>query len=206
MATTIPTSSQSANLAYHLSDITLSPILSSNQSSPRALQSLTTTALTASDLASRLGLGTPQRIMIETKGPLILHSFLNPQSQTPPPRTPQAIIEQARDELRPLSGNTETTETDSPIHRENQLTGSAPLTNGTSTIANPTESTEESGPAQPPLLVATVIAPSIADAREARRLAGRIERIGKDFQREWVVEQTQTEERESDGGSEGEDG
>lgn len=203
MAGTIPPPSQSTTLAYHLSDIALSPILSSSNTSSRALQSLATSALTASDLASRLGLGTPQRMMIETTGPLILHSFLNPPSQPAPPKTAQAILEQARDELRPLSG---TTETGSPTQRERQLTGSSTVPNGATTMTSTNKTSEESNSAQPPLLVATVIAPTASDAGEARRLAGRIEKIGKDFQREWVAEQAQIEDIEGAGSSEGDDG
>lgn len=144
--------------------------------------------------------------MIETTGPLILHSFLTPQSQPAPPKTPQGILEQARDELRPLSGTTETTETGSPTQREDQLTESSTVVNGATTMTNTTKASEENNSTQPPLLVATVIAPSASDAGEARRLAARIEKIGKDFQREWVTEQAQIEERDGAGSSEGDDG
>jgi hypothetical protein len=46
---------------------------------------------------------------------------------------------------------------------------------------------------QPPLLIASVVAPSAADTSEARRAAARLERTGRDFQREWIREQEEAQ-------------
>lgn len=63
MATPNLTSS-TPHLSHHLSDPTFTPIITSSSSpaQTQALTSLTGTALTAYDAASRLGLGVPQRI------------------------------------------------------------------------------------------------------------------------------------------------
>lgn len=73
-------------LSLHLSDSTLAPLVSTaSPSSPEAppLKLLTTAALSAHTAASRLGLGYPIRILVETRerGPIVLHSFLDPQAQ-----------------------------------------------------------------------------------------------------------------------------
>lgn len=46
----------------------------------------------------------------------------------------------------------------------------------------------EESPNAPPMLISTVVAPRAEDLREARRAAGRLERIARVFQTEWVVE------------------
>ncbi|KAG9234875.1 hypothetical protein BJ875DRAFT_375473 [Amylocarpus encephaloides] len=202
----------STNLAYHLTDISLAPVLSSSnrpasrasQSESRALTGLTTSALTAYDSASRLGLGAPLRIMIEMKsdGPLVFHSYLSPQGQSN--ALGRGIIEQARAELRPLSGTTET-EGGSPILPETPLTGEDPLVNGElsrtqGAEASATNETENNVSQAPPLLVASVIAPTSSEAGEARGLAARLEMVGRQFQREWAAEQLQAEDHDGEDG------
>lgn len=44
------------------------------------------------------------------------------------------------------------------------------------------------GPNAPPMLIATVVAPTARDLKEARRAAGRLERIARSLQTQWVVE------------------
>lgn len=42
-------------------------------------------------------------------------------------------------------------------------------------------------PQAPPMLISTVIAPKAEDLRDARRAAGRLERVARVFQSEWIV-------------------
>jgi len=206
-----PSSSQ---LALHLADRSLTPIVSSSrprssnnhnqqsQTQSQALSSLTTTAITAYDTASRLGLGLPQRIMIETQssGPIILHSFLNPASL---PRGPtsyienhedvQGIVEQAREDLRPLSGTTDT-----ESMGEHGDSGEV-LVNGVPAGAWEAEDGEESSVQPPPMLIASVVAPTAADAGDARRAAARLEQTGRIVQREWVSQQEESHAVVADG-------
>ncbi|KAH6682609.1 hypothetical protein B0J14DRAFT_468308 [Halenospora varia] len=192
----------SSNLAYQLSDITLTPILTSTSTSAnrtpdhhhpahlrnQAFTSLTSTAASAFDTASRLGLGVPQRIMIETQshGPVVLHSFLNPrrgnESRMRSLSGSRRIVEQAREELRPLSGSTEEDDDNKDRAEGNSSTH------------------------VPPMLIATVVAPSATDAGEARRMAARLEKVGGDFQKEWVIEQSRGDEAEDTEAGEDEDG
>ncbi len=51
------------------------------------------------------------------------------------------------------------------------------------------EDDEASARFVPPMLVATVVAASAAEAGEARRVAAWLERIGREFQKEWVRQQ-----------------
>jgi Family of unknown function (DUF5308) len=72
-------------LAHHLSDPALTPLLSSatpSTSQFAALGAFTTASIAAYESAKKLGLGLPQRIIIETSrdGPLVLHSCLTPPS------------------------------------------------------------------------------------------------------------------------------
>lgn len=168
--------SSSSQLALHLADRALTPILSSSrapssnydpqsQGQAQALSSLTTAAITAYDTAARLGLGLPQRIMIETQslGPIILHSYLIPPSTQ---RTPtlqdhedvRGIVEQTREDLRPLSGTTNTESTDERAESNEALVNGIPEVGGAEN-AEAGESTVQ----PPPLLIASVVAPTSAD-------------------------------------------
>ncbi|EPE30408.1 hypothetical protein GLAREA_03375 [Glarea lozoyensis ATCC 20868] len=177
-------STNNSNLAHHLTDLTLTPILSSSQSSnsippptsspnqttAQALTQLTTTALTAYNLSQRLALGPPQRILISTtSGASILHSYLTQppsvSTQIPSPLpASQSIVSSARLDLRPLSADTN-------VDGEN---GEQPWRNGV-----------EDERRQVPMLIATVIAPRAGEAGEGRRMAARLERIGRVVQRDW---------------------
>lgn len=192
-------SSNSPQLALHLADRALTPIISSSrQPSTSAAQSrnqaqglsaLTTTAITAYETALRLGLGVPERIMIETQssGPIVLHSYLNPQSiQRPRLRRTQSreaeegITEQTRSELRPVSGTLDNGEEHGRSYEV--------LVNG---VLDGDDDEEEEGNNsihQPPMLIASVVTRSAADSGEARRAAARLERTGRTFQREWARE------------------
>ncbi|KAE8452913.1 hypothetical protein EG329_013185 [Mollisiaceae sp. DMI_Dod_QoI] len=198
------TSSLGSNqLALHLADRALTPILSScrqpssspaqTQDQAQALSSLTITAINAFESASRLGLGIPERIMVETQssGPVILHSYLNPLSiQRPRSRRTQSrgtgdgIAEQTRAELRSLSGVIDSG------HVEDEGQSHEVLMNGVlDNVDDGVEDARNDSIRQPPLLIASVVAPSAAVSGEARRAAARLERTGRDFQREWIREQ-----------------
>lgn len=152
----------------------------------------------------------PQRILIETSspGPVILHSYLNPHlshhAQTRAPTNGRGIVEQAREDLRPLSGTTESSSAAGESSNE-------PLVNGvdySKAISETSgEGEEEDGNARqiPPMLVATVVAATAAEAGEARRTAARLERMGREFQREWVREPDVSNTVEQGNGS-GEEG
>jgi hypothetical protein len=207
--------STSNNISHHLTDHAGTLLVSSSQSTSRtsqsqsqALSSLTTAAITAYDTASRLGLGLPQRILIETSspGPVILHSYLNSQSsqQLRPPSNGREIVQQAREDLRPLSG---TTEGSSVVGMEGEGFNGV-LVNGVEYGKHLEEAEgKEEGDAQarqvPPMLVATVVAATAAEAGEARRVAARLERVGRQFQREWVREQEVQSDPEAGSGEDG---
>ncbi|RYP58056.1 hypothetical protein DL769_009131 [Monosporascus sp. CRB-8-3] len=86
------------NLSLHLTDRALTPLITSARASAQQLDALTSlshTALSGHETASRLGLGVPQRVMVEHGGggPVVLQSFLSPSSSlassasTPTPGT-----------------------------------------------------------------------------------------------------------------------
>ncbi|KAH8687233.1 hypothetical protein BGZ60DRAFT_393154 [Tricladium varicosporioides] len=247
----LPLMQSSSDLAYQLSDIALTPILTSTstptnrtpdhyhpaynhssssssshslsttrsqQADPRnqALTCLTSAAASAFDTASRLGLGDPQRILIETQshGPVVLHSFLNPryenESRTRSLSGSMRIVDQVREELRPLSRSTEGVE---ELGRREAGFGSEVMINGFRKAGSDEEDDDNKDRAQgnlsthiPPMLIVTVVAPSARDAGEARRIAAKLERVGGDFQREWVLEQSRGGEAGDTEAGEDEDG
>lgn len=210
----------STNCQWHLADRALTPILSTAQipspSDPRpsrqsqahlqSLTSLTTTAIAAFESASRLGLGIPQRIIVETRssGPVILHSYLNPPSQRPrsQPKSDstneRGIIEQARDDLRPLSASTEGG-SDFAITENADILVNGVL-NGASGVEGIKEEEDESTLQRSPLLVASVIAPTLGEARKA---AGGLEKTGREIQKELALEQEEGSQEVVSGGEGG---
>ncbi|KAI0386679.1 hypothetical protein F5Y04DRAFT_242116 [Hypomontagnella monticulosa] len=72
--------SQYPHLALHLTDRAHTPLISSGRTNPQreALSILSQNALSAHESALRLGLGAPQRIMVEhvAQGPVLLQSFM----------------------------------------------------------------------------------------------------------------------------------
>jgi len=198
MSNTIP----SADCQWHLADRALTPILSTapipSPSNPRpssrqsqqhlqSLTSLTTTAIAAYNAASRLGLGTPQRIIVETRssGPVILHSYLNPPSQQQPKPQPtiedaseRRILEQTRDDLRPLTATTEGGSEVATLDNMEVMTNGM---DGSSGVEEVKQEDDDSTLQRSPLLIASVIAPTLGEAKKA---AGVLEQTGKDIQRE----------------------
>ncbi|KAI1194726.1 hypothetical protein F5X97DRAFT_267038 [Nemania serpens] len=80
--------SQHPHLAIHLTDRALTPLISSARAKQHfdALTTLSHTALSAHESAHRLGLGPPQRIVVEHgEGPVLLQAFLSPHAPTPTP-------------------------------------------------------------------------------------------------------------------------
>jgi len=204
-----------SRIAFHLSDRALTPLISSSpQSQPATspsqpesqMQALTTVAITAYDSASRLGLGLPQRIMIESqnRGPVILHSYLNPPSTRSSTLhgSGRGIVEQAREELRPLSSGADAERS----RTDDQEDSRDVLANG---IHYEEELEEEEGEEEgsssqrPPLLIATVVVTSAADTGEARQAAAKLERLGREVQQEWTKEQLKQNEAGEVAGEEG---
>ena len=216
-----------SRIAIHLTDRALTPLISSARSPPttdkpsqaqsqaqaQALSSLTTAALAAYDSASRLDLGLPQRILIETgsSGPVILHSYLNPQS-SPRPQSRQAhaalgpgrdIVGQAREELRSLSGMTDDTSTAAQGDEGGKLVngdGHGETDESGLGAGEEAPAAEDDGAMLlPPLLVATVVAAGAGDTMEARRAAARLERMGREFQKEFMREEPEPREAITEG-------
>lgn len=208
------------SLSLHLSDRALTPILSSSSNSPQtsdaapgshsstheslheiqadALADLTTTSVAAYDTASRLGLGLPQRIMVESvdNGPVIVHSYISPpRSQSAPMNEDAmgaALVKQTRALLRPVSQQTDV----------GAGQGGQDDHYGRHDISRDDEEEEESEGFEPPLLIATVIAPSGAEAVQARRATTKLERIGREFQRQWQQDERQRREAAQEQGEE----
>jgi len=205
-------------IALHISDRNLTPLLTSSQPSrsipdseaTQALHILTTTSINAYETARHLGYGAPQRIMLETvnDGPVILQSYLNPSSVLPRSITngvhsTNGFLNHLLDVGRPNTGvseQTTSTEIANPM--------GPPLTNGFDTDYGYTtdeRSNDESTAIQPPpMLFSTVVVPRRTDLSEGRTVAMRMERIGRQFQREWfrgqIAEREQTSrERSTDG-------
>lgn len=176
--------SQHPSLSLHLSDVTLTPLITSaaSQSHLESLTSLTSAALSSQTAALRLGLGRPTRLMVEypDRGAVVLHSYLDPRdasgsSSSPPPPSSLAAAAAA------LDGN-KTTDT---AHTGNGTTplATAPIAAAAAPGDDPSRSEDAA-----PMLVGLVVAASADDTKEARRAASRLERVGREFQREWIAE------------------
>jgi hypothetical protein len=158
--TTLP--AQHPTVSLHLTDVTLTPLITSS-SSPAHLDSLTSlahSALTSQAAAQRVNLGKPQRIMVEypDRGAVVLQSYLDPRDAL----SPSALTAAAA--AAPAAAASESR-----------------LPNGTDGDAL----RQDDGA---PVLIGVVVAGSADDAREARRAAYRLERAGREFQREWAAE------------------
>ncbi|KAF4978741.1 hypothetical protein FZEAL_4934 [Fusarium zealandicum] len=169
--------SQHPTLSLHLSDVSLTPLITSasSQSHLESLTSLTSSALSSQTAAQRLGLGRPQRLMVEypDRGPVVLHAYLDPRDATEPSTANATTIAAAavNSSSRPGSAPGSTHGNDSRAPR----TESCPKDDARSEDAAP-------------LLVGVVVAGSADETREARRASARLERVGREFQREWVAE------------------
>ncbi|KAJ5011072.1 hypothetical protein K4K57_006286 [Colletotrichum sp. SAR 10_99] len=179
---------QHPSLALHLTDRALNPILTSahSQSQLEALTSLTTTSLTAHAAATRFSLGPAQRIIVEhgPGSPVVLSSFLNGADALPNGGETSAAASAAAAAAAATSNNTPT--------------ASRPATSGPSSATAATPGGAAHGAADTktddaenaaPMLVGVVVAATGEEAMEARRAAGRLERVGREFQREWAAEE-----------------
>ncbi|UKZ52047.1 hypothetical protein TrVGV298_005814 [Trichoderma virens] len=139
--------SQHPTLSLHLTDLTLTPLITSSSSPTHleSLTSLTSSAITSQTTAQRANLGRPQRIMVEY----------------------------------PDSGAVHDHDADADADPDDATTRTA-------------------DDAAAPVLIGVVVAASSDDAREARRAAARLERIGREFQKEWAA---QGLEQDTDGRS-----
>ncbi|CEI66896.1 hypothetical protein FVEN_g8544 [Fusarium venenatum] len=174
--------SQHPTLSLHLSDSTLTPLITSasSQSHLESLTALTSSALSSQTAAQRLGLGRPQRLMVEypDRGPVVLYSYLDPR-------------------------DTVDTTTNNPAAATSSRPGSAPgSSHGVDQRAPRSEpapasySDPRSEDAAPPL-VGVVVAGSADEAREARRASARMERVGREIQKEWAAESSQDRANEN---------
>lgn len=177
--------SQHPTLSLHLTDITLTPLISSSssQSHLESLTSLTTTALTSQAAIQRINLGAPQRVMVEypDRGALVLQSYLDPATATAAaqrnasrPETPQQGHHSRPDTANGDGGG-----------GGGGGGGSEGRPKSASYGKDSSRRSEVSEDA-PPMLVSVVVAGSADQAREARRAAEKLERIGREFQREWL--------------------
>ncbi|KAL7938936.1 hypothetical protein V8C35DRAFT_276155 [Trichoderma chlorosporum] len=163
--------SQHPTLSLHLTDLTLTPLITSSSSPTHleSLTSLTSSAITSQTTAQRANLGRPQRIMVEypDSGAVVLQSYLDP-------REPGGHSE---------SGSV------SKYKHDHDADADADPDDATARTADD---------AVAPVLIGVVVAASSDDAREARRAAARLERLGREFQKEWAA---QGLEQDTDGRS-----
>ncbi|KAI1140360.1 hypothetical protein F5Y05DRAFT_378106 [Hypoxylon sp. FL0543] len=216
--------SQHPHLALHLADRAFTPLITSSRTRPQldALTSLSHSALSAHESALRLGLGSPQRIMVEHAdgGPVLLQSFLradahphaassttntnttatvtaNPSS-TSSARATTANGEPSADDPNeapsPVSPSAEASAVERRL-QQLQLHGSSSVALDDAGATTPTLETGEEDANTPPMLVGLVVAPSADEARDARRAAARIERVGREIQARWAEAQLAPDEQ-----------
>ncbi|KAJ6440515.1 integral membrane protein [Purpureocillium lavendulum] len=179
--------SQHPTLSIHLSDLTLTPLITSSSSPSHldSLTSLTSSALSSQIAAQRAQLGRPQRIMVEypDAGAVVLQSYLDP----PPPPPPVA----GSSSSAPSATASRSRKNSSGPYRDGDRSdtmggggGSGSSNSGGAGAARVEDAA--------PMLVGVVVAGSSNEAKEARRAAVRLERVAREFQREWAA---QTSER-----------
>ncbi|KAJ1326661.1 DUF5308 domain-containing protein [Microdochium nivale] len=143
------------DLALHLSDRTLTPLVSSARDQNRhdALASLSHTALYAHLTAQRLGFGKPKRIIVEhaNNGPLVLQSFISVDPSAKPlvsPLSPQRPSVPGSELATPQQGSGPTTKSHSNHNNNhNKDYTSASSSRGTATPVAGTPA--NGGPASP---------------------------------------------------------
>ncbi|KAH7192982.1 uncharacterized protein B0J16DRAFT_411623 [Fusarium flagelliforme] len=168
--------SQHPTLSLHLSDGTLTPLITSasSQSHLESLTALTSSALSSQTAAQRLGLGRPQRLMVEypDRGPVVLHSYLDPRDAVDTTTNNAAVAASSRPGSAPGSSH-----------------GADPR--APRSVPAPTSHHDPRSEDAAPPLVGVVVAGSADEAREARRASARLERVGREIQKEWAAENSQ---------------
>ncbi|PNP42938.1 hypothetical protein TGAM01_v201574 [Trichoderma gamsii] len=180
--------SQHPTLSLHLTDLTLTPLItsSSSQSHLESLTKLTSSAITSQTTAQRANLGRPQRIMVEypDSGAVVLQSYLDPRESGGGSGVDHISSE-------PDSFSKYKYKDEHEHMADDDDDSSSTRTPDTARPATVDDSVA-------PVLISVVVAATSDDAREARRAAARLERIGREFQREWTA---QGLEQDTDGRS-----
>ncbi|KAK2609272.1 hypothetical protein QQS21_002207 [Conoideocrella luteorostrata] len=149
--------SQHPTLSIHLSDITLTPLITSSSSPSHldSLTSLTSSAISSQTAAQRAHLGRPQRIMVEypDSGAIVLQTYLDPRESN--------------------------TNSNGSAHGKDADT----ITSAEDDDAELPKSEDAA-----PMLVGVVVAGSSEEAREARQAAARLEKVAREFQKEWTAQ------------------
>ncbi|OTA02389.1 hypothetical protein A9Z42_0027410 [Trichoderma parareesei] len=166
--------SQHPTLALHLTDLTLTPLITSS-SSPAHLESLTSlaaSAITAQTAAQRASLGRPQRIMVEypDSGAVVLQSYLDPRESGGGGLLSESEAGSVSRYKRDHDHDHDHDGHDADVDADDATARTA---------------ADDAGP---PVLIGVVVAASSDDAREARRAAARLERIGREIQKEWAAQ------------------
>ena len=179
---------QHPTLSLHLTDHTLTPLISSSssQSHLESLTSLATTALTSQTAIQRVNLGAPQRIMVEypDRGALVLQSYLDPAAAAAVPAHATSSPVQP---MTPQQSHSRPGTTNGDAAGEGEGGPSTSVSNGRiDDLAKKLESSTLAPEDAPPMLVSLVVAGSADQASEARRAAEKLERVGREFQREWL--------------------
>ncbi|CAG9949713.1 unnamed protein product [Clonostachys rosea f. rosea IK726] len=171
--------SQHPAISMHLTDVSLTPLISSSrsQSHLESLTALSNTALASQTACQRVKLGAPERIMVEypDRGPVILQSFLDPAAvRVPTQRHERSRPPTAKDEGSANGGSQKAGEWEAEVGEVDDRPASS--------------DGDLQAEDAPPALVSIVVAGSADQAREARKAAAKLERVGRDFQREWASE------------------
>lgn len=144
--------------------MTLTPLITSSSSPSHldSLTSLTSSALSSQTAAQRAHLGRPQRIMVEypDSGAVVLQTYLDPRE----------------------SADT-TSNGNGSAHAKDADEDDAPDLHHHHHHHHHPHSEDAA-----PMLVGVVVAASSEEAREARRAAARLERLGREFQKEWAAQ------------------
>lgn len=144
--------------------------------------------------------------MIDThsRGPVVLHSFLDPQAHLHVQHAGLlgALHDVGGDE-EPATPLLAAAEPEAAEHEHLAGETTQELTNGMQALqlSEPSvgiDDTASDGAPVAPMLVATVAVESYSRVGEARRMARRLEAVGREFQERWVREREEEERTERD--------